>query len=106
MSAVNVAFETRLQEAARDESRAGFLSLSSLLMTLCAMALAPLIGAAGDSGGLVRIGAVSGGDHPAGTASGSGGGGRRYLQDARRAAYQSLTGTPRSMRRSTSWPIW
>jgi len=61
MSAVNVAFETRLQEAARDESRAGFLSLSSLSMTLCAMALAPLIGAAGDSGGLVRIGAVSGG---------------------------------------------
>ncbi len=61
MSAVNVAFETRLQEAARDENRAGFLSLSSLLMTLCAMALAPLIGAAGDSGGLVRIGAVSGG---------------------------------------------
>lgn len=60
MSAVNVAFETRLQEAARDETRAGFLSLSSLLMTLCAMALAPALGMAGDAGGLSGIFAVGG----------------------------------------------
>jgi MFS family permease len=58
MSAVNVAFETRLQEAAEDGSRAGFLSLSSLLMTLCAMALAPLLGLAGNAGGLPGIFAV------------------------------------------------
>ena len=61
MSAVNVAFETRLQEAAEDESRAGFLSLSSLLMTLCALALAPLLGVAGDARGLPGIFAVGGG---------------------------------------------
>lgn len=61
MSAVNVAFETRLQESAEDETRAGFLSLSSLLMTLCAMALAPVLGMAGDAGGLSGIFAVGGG---------------------------------------------
>ena len=61
MAAVNVAFETRLQEAARDESRAAFLSLSSLLMTLCALALAPVLGLTGDAGGLPGIFAVGGG---------------------------------------------
>ena len=61
MSAVNVAFETRLQEAARDETRAAFLSLSSLLMTLCALALAPVLGLAGEAGGLPGIFAVGGG---------------------------------------------
>ncbi len=61
MAAVNVAFETRLQEAARDETRAAFLSLSSLLMTLCALVLAPVFGLAGDAGGLPGIFAVGGG---------------------------------------------
>lgn len=61
MAAVNVAFETRLQEFARDETRAAFLSLSSLLMTLCALALAPVLGLAGDAGGLPGIFVVGGG---------------------------------------------
>jgi hypothetical protein len=52
MESVSVIFEGRLQEAADDASRASLLSFSSLLMTLVAVLLSPLLGVAGDAGGL------------------------------------------------------
>lgn len=60
MAAVGVAAETKLQEVVSDEGRAAVLSFSSLFMTLCAMALAPVLGAAGDKGGLRAIMALGG----------------------------------------------
>ena len=61
MAALSVMFESRLQEAAEDSSRASLLSLASLLLTLVAILLAPALGAAGDAGGLGWILAICGG---------------------------------------------
>ncbi len=60
MAALTVIFEARLQEAALDESRASLLSFSSLAMTLSAMGLMPILGLAGEWGGIRMVLAACG----------------------------------------------
>jgi hypothetical protein len=52
MAALAVVFEERVQEAADDGGRATLLSASSFLMTLTSIGMMPLLGLAGERGGI------------------------------------------------------